>query len=122
MSTIFTPSSTSSGTLAAVTLCGSASSATSQPAAASRGEMSSKRRSLRPVRCGCAAQIGSPTMSIDDTRTTSTSGWMSNRRSISAAPYPLPPMMAALNFLAMSISLLCPGAELTSPTRPILRA
>ena len=80
MSTILTPAAISSGTFAAVTLCGSARSTTSQPfgrLASARGPRTRGRSA--PSRFGCTAPSGSPTWSIDATRTSSTSGWMRSR-------------------------------------------
>ncbi len=86
----------SSGIFWDETLCGNPSSTTSIPAAASAGSMPSKTRSVALSSEGCAAPSGSPTKSTEATLTSSTSGWMSRRRIISAPPYPEPPMTAAL--------------------------
>ena len=75
-----------SGACCALTLCGRPSNATSQPRAASAGGMFSKRSDVRPVSGGCTAPSGSPTWSTLATRTSSTSGWISRRRIISAPP------------------------------------
>ena len=56
------------------------------PRAASAGGMPSKTRSVTPSSAGSAAESGSPTKSIEATRTSSTSGWTRSRRIISAPP------------------------------------
>src|SRR3954470_8246691 len=60
--------------------------------------MFSNTRGVRPVRGGWTAPSGSPTWSTATTRTSSTSGWMSSRRIISAPPYPVPPITTARYF------------------------
>ena len=80
------PVAKSSGTFWALTLCGRPRRTTSIPLAASAGAMPSKRRSVWPSRFGWTAEIGSPMKSTDATRTSSTSGWRSRRRMISAPP------------------------------------
>ena len=54
------------------------------------------------------APRGLPTKSTLATRTSSTSGWMSRRRMISAPPYPLPPMTAALKRFIVFIVIVAP--------------
>ena len=58
----------------ALTLCGSPRRTTSIPRAASAGESPSNFSSVCPSRFGCTADSGSPTKSMDATRTSSTSG------------------------------------------------